>query len=206
MMVKYKTNGFSRNDIIQAVQIQLTEINQSFLSSLGEKALAMIFEHVTSSKWGIMVLAVDEAKKEVVGYVLGAIETNKLYRDFVLRTFPKALFLVLPKIFSFKRIVKAFETISYPHKNQAMHLPSGELLDFAVAASYQGKGLAQGLFRVFATECRKHGLNDFKIPTGSSLKRAHRFYEKMGAVRVCELELHRGEVTIVYVCRLGELE
>lgn len=203
-MVQYLTTGFSRNDIIQAVQIQLAEIGQGFLSSLGAKFVELLFEHVVSSKWGVVVLAIDEANKGVVGYVLGTIETRKLYWDFALRKLPKALFFFIPKMFSFKRIIRAFETISYPHKNkdQTPHLPSAELLDLAVEAPYHGKGIAQGLFKAFLTEFQKRGVKHFRIPTGRTLKRAHRFYEKMGATKACEFELHRGEVTVVYVCHV----
>jgi GNAT superfamily N-acetyltransferase len=202
-MVRYLINGFSRSEINQAVRIQIEEISQGFLSSLGEKALGLIFEHVAESRWGIMVLAVDEATGKVIGYVLGTLRAGKLYRDFLLKKLPAALFCFLPRMLSFRRIVKAVETFLYPQKKHSEKLPQAELLDLAVTGAYHGEGVAQGLFRSFEKECRSRGVKAFKIPTGESLKRAHRFYEKMGAVKAGAFELHRGEWTVVYVYHLG---
>lgn len=202
-MVCYLTSGFSRSEIKQAVQIQIAEINQGFLSSLGEKALGLIFQHVADNLWGIMVLAVDDATGKVIGYVIGSINVGKLYRDFFLKKLPVALFFFLPRMLSFRRMVKAFETIIYPQRNHSENLPQAELLDLAVSTEYHGKGVAQGLFSIFEKECRNRGVNAFKIPTGESLKRAHRFYENMGAVKAGAFELHRGVLTVVYVYRVG---
>lgn len=199
-MVYYKTKAFSHYEIVQAVQIQLDEIQQGFLSSLGGKALELIFEHMARSPWGIMVLAVDELTGKVIGYVLGTIDTGRLYREFLLKRFPKAVWFFLPKVLTLDRLVKIFETISYPRKNHDEALP--ELLDIAVSKEYHGAGVATGLFRSFETVCRGRGVRAFKIPTGESLVRAHRFYEKMGAVRACMFELHRGQRSYVYIYRL----
>ena len=41
----------------------------------------------------------------------------------------------------------------------------------------------------------------FRVTTGRSLTRAHRFYEKQGAVRVGTIQIHQGESTAVYAYR-----
>jgi GNAT superfamily N-acetyltransferase len=203
-MVHYHTNNFSGHEINQSVHIQIAEINQGFLSSLGEKALGLIFQHVAESRWGIAVFAVDDITQQVVGYVLGTLNSGKLYRDFILKKLPVALFFFLPRMLSIKRMVKALETILYPRQNNSKNLPQAELLDLAVLAEYHGKGVAQGLFRRFETECCKLGVDSFRIPTGELLKRAHRFYEKMGAKKAGAFELHRGELTVVYVYHISQ--
>ena len=203
-MVRYLVNEFSRHEINQAVHVQISEIKDGFLSSFGEKALGLIFEHIATSSWGIMVLAVDDATGEVIGYVMGSINLSKLYRDFFFKKLPVALFFFLPRMLSFRKMVKAFETIIYPHRNHSGNLPQAELLDLAVSTEYHGKGVAQGLFSNFEKECRNRGVNAFKIPTGESLKRAHRFYENMGAVKAGAFELHRGVLTVVYVYRIRQ--
>jgi GNAT superfamily N-acetyltransferase len=199
----YLTKGFSRIEINQAVQIQLNEISQGFLSSIGEKGLGLIFRYVAESRWCIMVLAIDEVTEKVIGYVIGTISSDKLYRDFLVKKLPAALFYFLPRMLSWQRLVKAFETIRYPWLANTASLPQAELLDMAVSSAYHSRGVAQGLFRNFEKECRNQGVNAFKIPTGEFLKRAHRFYEKMGAVKAGAFELHRGGLTFVYLYRLS---
>lgn len=198
-MICCAISGFSKEDIKQAVNIQIREINQGFLSSLGEKPLGLIFDHIAESRWGIMVLAKDETSGRVVGYVLGTLNSGRLYRDFFARKLPAALFYFLPRLLSFRRMKKAIETLFYPAKKQPELLPAAELLDLAVDSAYQGTGAAGELFSNLADEFNKKGITSFKIPTAESLTRAHRFYEKMGAEKAGSFQLHPGEETVVYV-------
>ena len=197
-MLRYATSGFSKEDIKQAVNIQIREINQGFLSSLGEKPLGLIFDHIAESSWGVMVLAMDETSGRVVGYVLGTLNSGRLYRDFFAKKLPAALICFLPRLLSFRRMKKAIETLFYPAKKQP-ELPDAELLDLAVDSAYHGTGAAGELFYNLADEFNKKGITSFKIPTAESLTRAHRFYEKMGAEIAGSFQLHPGEETIVYV-------
>ena len=41
-------------------------------------------------------------------------------------------------------------------------------------------------------------IEEFKITTGESLTRAQRFYEKLGAKKDGEVEVHKGQKTYVY--------
>ncbi|HRR07039.1 MAG TPA: GNAT family N-acetyltransferase [Victivallales bacterium] len=198
-MIKYVTNNFQADSIIQAVNIQLKEIEKGFLSTLGENALKLIFKHIAFNRWGIMVLAKDSSSDKVIGYILGTTSSFQLYRDFLIKKFPLIIVHFLPSLLSFRRIKKAIETLRYPVKKLPDNLPTAELLDLAVDSTYHGKGVAHGLFLRLCDEFRKRGINSFKIPTGASLTRAHRFYEKMGATKVCDFELHSGEKTIIYV-------
>ena len=197
-MIQCLTSGFSASDIDQAVQIQLKEIDQGFLSSLGDKPLRLIFHHIVDSRYGIMVLAKDNASNRVVGYALGTLSSGKLYKDFIFKKLPYALIYFLPKLLSFHRMKKALETLIYPAKQQS-NLPNAELLDLAVDSTHQGKGVAEDLFRHLEKEFNKRDISTFQIPTGASLKGAHKFYEKMGAQKSSSFQLHSGEETLIYV-------
>ncbi|WP_027371214.1 GNAT family N-acetyltransferase [Desulfovermiculus halophilus] len=197
-MIQCYPSGFSSSDVNQAVQIQLKEIDQGFLSSLGDKPLRLIFHHIADSRYGIMVMAKDKVSNRVVGYALGTLSSGKLYKDFILKKLPYALIYFLPKLLSFHRMKKAFETLLYPAKQQS-NLPTAELLDLAVESTHQGTGVAEDLFRHLEKEFTKRDIRTFQIPTGASLKRAHKFYEKMGAKKSSSFQLHSGEETLVYV-------
>ena len=43
------------------------------------------------------------------------------------------------------------------------------------------------------------GVDKFKIVVGEKLKEAQNFYEKMGAKKVKEFELHKGEKSFIYI-------
>ena len=199
-MLQIKVTDFKREEVCQAVSIQIQELSEGFLSSFGPRALGLIFTHISQSRWGIFVIAVDSASKHVLGYILGAVDTSRLYREFLLKKAPVAAIFFLPKMLSLTRIKKAFETLLYPAKERSAALPKAELLDLAVRSDYHGTGVAQQLFKTFVAECKSRGLEDFKIPTSKSLVRAHRFYEKMGAKRqASSIEIHKGAETFVYV-------
>jgi GNAT superfamily N-acetyltransferase len=200
LTIQYKTSGFTGNEIRQAARIQMQELNQGFLSSLGEKPLSLIFAHAASSRWGMLILATDTEQGQVVGYVLGAVDTGRFYKDFLFKRALPAIVYFLPKLLSWQRIKKALETLLYPARKQSnqVKLPPAELLDLAVVGAYQGTGIAQKLFEMFIEKCRERGLSSFQIPTTQGLDRAHRFYEKMGAHRVASIEVHRGQQTYIY--------
>ncbi len=197
-MIAYRSSGLSSTELRQAAQIQIEELPGGFLSSLGIQALTLIFEHAAISEYGILVVAVD--REQVVGYVMGATDVNRFYMDFLRRRTVQALLHFLPKLISLQRLKKALETLMYPARRGQASTASirAELLDLAVARTYQGKGVAQELFRHLVHEFARRGIGAFQIPTSKGLHRAHRFYEKMGARRVGVLEVHQGEETYIY--------
>jgi len=203
-MIQYKRTGFSNKQLIEATKIQVRELNKGFLSSFGEKALLLIFSHIAESFSGVAVLAIDETTNRVIGYVLGTLSTKKLYKDFILKKTPQALYYFLPKLLSYKKIKKAFETLLYPSNKISDNLPVPELLDLAVLSEFHGLEVARNLFIHFADELQRRGFSEFKIPTASSLTRAHKFYEKMGAYQDSSFTLHDGQDTLYYVYRMPQ--
>ncbi|MCC9078803.1 GNAT family N-acetyltransferase [Litorilinea aerophila] len=201
-MIEYQTSSFSQDEIRQAAQIQIQELPQGFLSSLGEKPLALIFEHVATSQFGVMVIAKESSNNRVIGYVFGATDTGQLYKDFLIRRTFQAIRYFLPKLLSWDRITKAIETLFYParkqQKRQDQEECKAELLDLAVVQDYHGKGIAQHLFGEFVEQLREKGVGCFDIPTTAGLDRAHRFYEKMGAIKVGSVIVHEDRPTYIY--------
>lgn len=204
MSVSCKSAGFTDGEVRQAVRIQIRELNQGFLSSLGEDPLALIFHHAGTSEYGVLVLAVDSRDGSVVGYVLGSTDTARFYQDFLRHHTFAAVRSFLPRLLSWRRMLKAFETLLYPTRRhrQGPSLGTAELLDLAVDDGHQGTGVAQALFAAFVEECRLGAVDQFTIPTAASLERAHRFYERMGATRVTSVEVHDGELSYVYTYRI----
>ena len=185
------------------IRIHRIEISQGFLSSLGDKALALLFSHASESRFGRLLVAKNASSGQIVGFLLGTVDTGAFYKDFLCKKFLKAVFVLAPKMLSFKKIRKVFETLFYPTKEELKILPKPELLDIAVLKEYQGTGVAQLLFQEFAKNLYTIGIDRFKITTGEGLVVAQRFYEKLGAEKVGEIEVHKGQKTFVYIYRIS---
>lgn len=195
-----KTQNFSVEEINAIVNIHRDQISQGFLTSLGDKALELIFSLAIVSESGVLLIGVDPNNNHnICGFLLGAINTNRFFKDFILRKSIQAVFFLAPKLLSINNLRKAFEAILYPTKNEIQDLPNAELFDLAVKDEYKGTGLAQNLFTKFIMELKKANVKAVKITSGSSLKRAHAFYEKMGAKKISTIEIHKGEDTLIYV-------
>ena len=184
------------------IRIHRIEISQGFLSSLGDNALALLFSHASESRFGKLLIAKDASSGQIVGFLLGTIDTGAFYKDFLCKKFLKAVFVLAPKLLSFEKVRKVFETLFYPTKEELKALPKPELLDIAVLKKYQGTGVAQLLFQEFAKNLYAIGIDRFKITTGESLAGARRFYEKLGAEKVGEVEVHKGQKTLIYMYKI----
>jgi len=205
-MISYSSQDISVSDIEQAVHIQLQELPAGFLSSLGKRPLALIFQHAAESKEGILVLAKEEDK--VIGYVMGTLDTSAFYLDFLRRRLWVAVRYFLPRLLSFSRFRKALETLIYPARKsqEGVKMIKAELLDLAVRREYHGKGVARELFQHLVAEFQRLGIGEFQIPTTEGLARAHRFYEKMGARLLGSVEVHQGQKTLIYQYKISDEE
>lgn len=184
-----------------AVGLHREQLAGGFMTSLGPRFLLEVFRNIARSRHGVALLAVENQSGEarVHGFLLGATDTSGLYRDFLLRHGLKAALFAVPRLVRPAAIKKVLETLRYPGQEADFRTPDAELLDLAVSDEAKGTGLAQELFRNFVAELRRRGYPAFRVTTGGSLKRAHGFYEKQGAVRVGTLEIHEGQPTVVYV-------
>ena len=187
------------------IRIHRIEISQGFLSSLGDSALALLFSHASESRFGRLLIAKDASSGQIVGFLLGTIDTGAFYKDFLCKKFLKALFVLAPKLLTFEKVRKVFETLFYPTKEELKELPKPELLDIAILKEYRGTGVAQLLFKEFVKNLYAVGIDKFKITTGESLTTAQRFYEKLGAEKAGEVEVHKGQKTLIYIYRISNL-
>lgn len=185
--------------LADAVKLHRAQISGGFMTSLGDRFLLEVFRNIARSRHGVALVATEKGSRAVVGFLLGATHTRRLFRDFLRVHGVKATLVAFPRLLRPSVLWKALETLRYPAVKSDFHAPESELLDFAVAESAQGSGLAQELFRRFAEEMEARGCSGFRITSGGDMPRAHRFYEKQGARRVGTIQIHRGEATLVFV-------
>jgi len=200
MIVNILVRNANFSDCRGVAKIHKECLAKSFLATLGEKFLILLYKTLVEYKKGILLVAEDDGK--IIGFVSATTNTSGFYRYFLKKNFIKASFLLLPKAISLNTLKKIFETLKYSKKNEInILLPKAELLSIAVKEDYQRKGVAQHLFKALVNEFHKKGIKEFRIVVGSKLFKAKKFYQKMGCVKLGEFELHKGEKSEIYVFR-----
>jgi ribosomal protein S18 acetylase RimI-like enzyme len=198
-----KAAGFSTQDVERFAEIHRTEIQDGFLTSLGPEALRLLYCEIVVNQNCIVVAGLQEEDARPVGFIVGTLDCAGFYRDFLRRKGMTALRVFLPRLLSWSRMKKAFETLRYPTKKRVPTLPNAEILNFAVQPFCRGTGLAQILFLELMRRFKARGVQEVKIVTGEGQKRAHRFYEKMGAQCVAGTSVHKGHIDSVFLFEIS---
>ena len=184
----------------RVAELHIANINLGFLSTLGLGFVALMYEAIDQGKGS--VLLVSEVNGRVVGFVAGATGMGSIYRR-MLRSWPRLFITLLPSLFSPGRVWRILEILRYSSGPTMLdNLPTAELISIAVDPAFRGMGHAERLYQGLADHYQSEGLLAFKIVVGSALAPAHRFYRRMGAEPVADLEVHSGENSIVYVHKL----
>jgi ribosomal protein S18 acetylase RimI-like enzyme len=182
---------------VQCAEIHQNEIHEGFLSTLGRDFLVVLYGTLAGSEHAFVFAAVDGER--VFGFIVGAMDTGAVYKEFMRRAGLKAVYLLAPKLFSFRRIKRIFETVLYPRRKKEDDLPEPEILNFCVRSDLQGQGVGSALFKELRSEFSRRGVEQIRIVTGETQRSAQTFYEKRGARLAANIEVHKDTVSRVYV-------
>ncbi len=184
----------------QVAALHSMNIDQGFLATLGTPFLALMYEAIDEATDS--VLLVEEKEGRVAGFVAGGIGMGPIYR----RMFGSPVRLIwslLPVIGKPSAVARILEILRYGRGSSTSGtFPEAELLSIAVAPTARGSGVAESLYRRLVEHLQMHGVHAFRITVGNGLAPAHRFYTRMGAVPVGQVEVHAGERSTIYVHHL----
>lgn len=200
--ISLKMNNFTREDIREMARIHKEAIKEGFLGSLGEKVLEIIYSHASKSKLSILIMAIDQEKRYVCGFICGTLHLSNFYKEFLRKRASQAFVFMLPKLFSFNTLRKILETLFYPTKKEFLNIPKAEILNFVVKKDYRGTDLAQKLFFELINNFKAKSIKKIKIVTGIESIAAQKFYEKMGAQKIGLTQVHKGQQSTVYVYQI----
>jgi len=190
----YKTAAIS--SFRQIASIHKAEIKEGFLSTLSVSFLSLLYLSLSNSPHSFLIFAEEEG--EIIGFICGGIDTNKVMKQFIMR---HGIF-VIPKLissfFSPKKITRILETLFYPAQKVNYDLPKPEILNFCVSSESQSKGVGKKLFYALIDKFRQIGVDQIKIVTGENQKEAQKFYESLSAEKVAEIEVHKGIRSSIY--------
>lgn len=185
----------------QVAQLHAANLDRGFLSLLGTDFLASMYRAIDEA--GESVLLVEERDGRIVGFIAGSLGMGPIYRRMLRRPFSLAWSL-LPSLVRPRRLRKIFDILRYGGGEKFdPGLPAAELLSIAVDRQFRGKGIAETLYRRLVEHFDQAGLAAFRIVVGAALSPAHRFYARMGAVPVSEIELHADQRSVVYIHAIG---
>ncbi len=189
---------FDQNTWNQVGQLHAENLDRGFLATLGPKFLALLYRAIDETRHAVLFVERNE-QGDVIGFVAGAAQLRPIYRR-MFRFWPRLLVALLPIISSPTHMWRVCEIFLYGLRGQSLqNMPDFELLSIAIAPRARGTGVAENLYENLVSYCRANNVAKFKITVGKDLMAAHRFYTRMGAEVVGEVEVHRGEKSAVYV-------
>ncbi|WP_082542636.1 GNAT family N-acetyltransferase [Rhodanobacter sp. Root561] len=190
-----------RRDVYQQVaRLHVDNINQGFLATLGTGFVSLMYQAIDEAP--ASVLLVEEREGRIIGFVAGGCGMGAIYKR-MLRSPVRLGLALLPSLMRPARALRILEILRYSRGHSLpSHLPEAELLSIAVDASCRGQKIAERLYRRLEEYFRNVGVTSFRIIVGEVLAPAHRFYLRMGAVATDKVEVHEGELSVVYVQEL----
>lgn len=185
----------------QAAELHLRNLDQGFLSSLGVRFLTQMYRAIDESSEAVLLCASRDGR--VVGFISGATGMGPIFHCMLRRPWPVA-WALLPSLFRPRQLLKIVEIFRYGRTHEIrLGLPMNELLSIVVDPQFRGQGIAEALYRRLVEHFSAAGVVRFKIVVGNALSPAHRFYRRMGAVPVAEVEVHSGQRSTVFVHSFG---
>ncbi len=191
-----KINKAKVSDQKQIAELHKQGIPSGFISSLNIKVVQKLYKTIILNE----IIFVVEANGKIVGFVSCAIQTGKLYKDFIKANSFSVLPYFILKVFSISFIRKTLETLKAPKKtkkdNREDEMP--ELLSIVIDASQQAKGIGKILLDALEKELIKRNIPEYKVVAGDNLLSANKFYQKYGFELSHKIELHKGQISNVY--------
>ena len=197
-------NEFDAEGLRQIADLHRKNLSSGFLSTLGDRVLALLYREIQRYPGGMLIAA--ESHGQIAGFIAGVDHTGRFYRWFLRRNLLRGACVMLPRLFSLRTIRRVIETMRYSGKQSTDDLPDAELLSIAVDSEYRRQGTAELCYRALESHFASVGIERFRIVVGKQLEPAMKFYEKMGAVRTAEVEVHAGQGSWVLVQQVPALE
>jgi ribosomal protein S18 acetylase RimI-like enzyme len=181
----------------EVAALHADNLQQGFLATLGIGFLAQMYRAIDDAPESILLHEIRNGR--VAGFVTGARGMGAIYKRMLRHPFALGLAL-LPSLLRPRRVLRIVEILRYSRDTASnVERPAEELLSLAVDPAWRGTGVAESLYRRLEAEFRARGAASFCIVVGGALAPAHRFYRRMGAQAIAQIEVHRGEASTLYL-------
>jgi ribosomal protein S18 acetylase RimI-like enzyme len=194
---------FDNNDFISIAHLHKDLIPIGFLSTFPDYLLINFYRFISVCKYSFLIAV--KVEKDIIGFIAGTINSKNLLISFIFNNIYRLdlAIIILYHLIKNKKVNTNKETISYMLRSDFCELPKSEILNFCVSSFHQGKGIGRLLFIELIKVFKANGILSFKIDTGFNQISAQKFYEKMGAIKVKEFELHKDIKSILYIMNIN---
>jgi ribosomal protein S18 acetylase RimI-like enzyme len=182
-------------DAPRLAELHAARITEGFLPTLGPDFLTRLYRRIARSPGAFAEVTTADGDPTVAGFAAAAIDTGRLYREFVRHDGVSAGLRAAPRLLRSWR--RALETLRYPAS--ATDLPAAEILAVAVDECAGGRGLGRALVDAATAELHARGVDRVKVVVGADNAIARRMYSACGFAVADRLELHEGAVSEVLV-------
>lgn len=181
-------------DAPRLAELHAARISDGFLPRLGPAFLTRLYRRIVRSPGAFAyVVAADDAPAD--GFAAAAVDTGRLYREFVRHDGVAAGLAAAPRLLrSWRRVL---ETLRYPSAGD--DLPAAEILAVAVDAAASGRGIGRTLVEAATAELARRGVDAAKVVTGADNEAARRLYAACGFTERARIEVHEGAPSEVLV-------
>ena len=183
----------------QVAELHAAGINSGFLSGLGREFLSVLYRSIDESPQS--VLHTEEQGDRVVGFVAGTTGTVSLLRG-LLWHLPSTLWSLRASLLRPDRLLGMIRVVGHMRQQSRTgedRYPRAELLSISVSPEARGTGVAERLYRRLEAFFQSRAIGEFRIVVGSTLEPARRFYARMGARDVGEVQVHADRPSRIYV-------
>jgi ribosomal protein S18 acetylase RimI-like enzyme len=168
-------------------------ISEGFLSHLGPRFLARLYQRITLVPDSFLIVA--ECHGDPVGFIAGSGDVSALYRSFLVRDgIPAAVGSAGQLILGWRRVM---ETLRHGSADGAGTGRGAELLAIAVAQDQSGRGTGQMLVEAFLTEVLRRGHTAAHVVVGADNSPAISLYRRAGFAEGGRFELHPGTESLL---------
>jgi len=200
MVVINPLDEFILNEV---AKLHMEYIKSGFMSQLGERFLKCFYRTISISESSYLAVFINE-KNEVCGFISGTVSLLNLKKDFIKNCKLTIVSSFLKLFFTPMKILKFFESYKYASLEPIKITTNSELISIVVKQGCRNKGIAKALYKSLIHFFKEKKVKKFKILVGSNLKEAQKFYEKMGAEKIGEIEIHKGMKSFLYIHNIEE--
>lgn len=180
-------------DTRHAAALHVAHIPDGFLATLGPRFLTRLYRRVAASPDGFLLVACHDGGP--VGFLAGATDVGRLYRQFLVRDGVGAAVGSAPRLL--RAAPRALETLRYGADATAAGAAQGrsievELLALAVDVPWRRRGVGGALVEAFVERAATSDAGAARVVVGAANGPAIALYRRHGFEPAAELQVHRG--------------
>ncbi len=180
-------------------ELHRSAIATSFLASLGRGFSKYLYRGVLSSLSAFGFACRGEDGR-VLGYIVCAESTSRVYKESLLRYGLLMAIWLLPRVWRISVIQRLWETLRYPFELGG-DLPEAEVLSIAVSPEVHGRGIGTKLMQTALAELRRRGTTRVRVAVWAGNTAAIKFYERCG-FELALTRMHHTRPMNIYTMRL----